>query len=280
MAEANEAQSAFWEARASDWLAAERHTELVVTPFGLATIDRLGLQPGQRVLDVGCGSGSTTIELARRVGADGAAVGLDIAPAMIAAAPDRAAAAGVGNATFRAADAQVEDLGEAFDAAHSRFGVMFFDDPTAAFTNIRRALRAGGVLAFTCWHNIFDNEWMLVPGAAVATVTGELPRMPEPGEPGPFSLEDPDHVKALLSAAGFTEIEVTTQAEIVVVPEAELDSLVSLAQRVGPVREALGTADAETQTRIKEAVRDAVFARVEDGEARLRASALVVSARA
>src|SRR5207302_1573289 len=91
----------------------------------------------------------------------------------------------------------------AFDAAYSRFGVMFFGDPVAAFTNLRRALRPGGRLAFVCWQNVFANEWMLVPGAAAASVTGSLPQMPEPDAPGPFSLAEPDRVRSILGAAGF-----------------------------------------------------------------------------
>src|SRR4051794_15557672 len=228
MAPSNEAQFAFWEETAPAWLASERHTAIVSTSFGLAAMDRLGLQPGQRVLDIGCGSGPTTIELARRVGADGNALGIDIAPTMTAAAAEQAAAAGVPNVTFRAADAQVDDLGALFDAAYSRFGVMFFDDPDAAFANIHRAMRPGGALAFSCWHNVLGNEWMFVPASAVVAVTGALPPLPGPGEPGPFSLEDPARVEALLTGAGFTEIDITPQSETIVLPEAELESLVSL----------------------------------------------------
>jgi len=113
--------------------------------------------------------------------------GVDISAEMLARARERAARLHVGNAEFVHADVQVHDLGEAsFDAAYSRFGVMFFADPVAAFGNIRRALRPGGLLSFTCWQSVFEDEWMLIPGAAVAEVTGALPPMPGPDEPGPF----------------------------------------------------------------------------------------------
>ena len=277
----NEEQLEFWDDLAPAWLASEEHTELVSASFGAAAMGRLGLRSGQRVIDIGCGSGSTTLALAKLVAPGGEAVGIDIAPAMVQAARVRAARAEGAKVAFSIADAQAEDLGEsAFDAAYSRFGAMFFADPTAAFANIRAALRSGGAFALACWSNVFANEWMFVPGSAVVSVTGSLPPMPGPGEPGPFSLEDPDRVEALLRDAGFTQIEVTPQLSSIVIPRTEIESLVALARRVGPVREALRTADDATTARIEEAVRTALFQRVEHDELRLGASALIVSARA
>jgi SAM-dependent methyltransferase len=281
MTSPNEAQSEFWQELAPGWLASADHTEFVSSAFGNAAIEQLSLRGAERVVDIGCGSGSTTIELARRVGADGAALGVDIAPAMVAAAQADAAAAGVPNASFAVADAQVDVLGDGtFDAAFSRFGVMFFADPTAAFANIRRSLSADGRIAFACWQPIFANEWMFVPGSAVVTVTGSLPSMPAPDEPGPFSLSDPERLESILSAAGFTQIDVTPRNDPVIIPEAQLDSLAKLSRRVGPVREALRTADPETAQRIDDAVHAALREKVEHGVLRLSAGAFIVSAHA
>ena len=277
----NQEQSAFWEELAPGWLAAERQTELVAGPFGAAAMGRLDLQPGQRVVDIGCGSGSTTLALAQLVGSGGEAVGIDIAPAMVRAAKDLAAGAAVPNVTFVVADPQAEPLADAaFDAAYSRFGVMFFADPSAAFSNIRASLRSGGRLGFSCWSNVFANEWMFVPASALVTVTGSLPPMPGPGEPGPFSLEDADALVSLLTNAGFTNVEVTPESRTIVIPGDQLESLVAMTSRVGPVREALRTVDADTSTQIREAVRTAMFELVEDDELRLGAAALVVTAHA
>ncbi len=276
----NDGQFEFWEDIAPDWLASLEHTDLVASPFGESAMHRLSLQPGQRVLDIGCGAGATTMEMARRVGPSGRAVGLDIAPAMIAAANGFAAAAGISNATFSVADAQIEAFEPgSYDAAFSQFGVMFFGDPVAAFSNIRRALHADGVFSFACWENIFANEWMFVPGSAVVAVTGSLPPMPGPGEPGPFSLADSAEIASVLEEAGFGQVEIASQAEAVVLRDHQIDSLVSLSQRVGPVREALRTADEATKTLITSAVRKAILDRAVDGVVSLSATAFVVSAR-
>jgi len=275
----NDEQSEFWQELAPNWLASADHTELVSGPFGAAAMDCLQVGVGQRVLDVGCGDGSTTLELARRVGPRGEAVGVDIAPAMLVAAREHAAAQGVQNASFVVADAQTESLGSSrFDAVFSRFGVMFFAEPVAAFANIRASVRDGGVIAFACWDNLFANEWMFLPGSAVVQVTGSPPPMPAPDAPGPFSLADPDRVTTVLTDAGFSNVTVTTHEHPVVLPEADIESLISLSQRVGAVREALRTADADTAARIVDAVRATLTARVEDGHLRLSAAAHIVRA--
>jgi SAM-dependent methyltransferase len=200
---ANVEQVEFWSELAPTWFELEDQLEEVGGPPGELAMDRLGLLPGQRVVDLGCGLGRTTLALAARVGPGGEVVGVDISAEMLTQGRDRAARLGAENVEFVHADAQVHDFGQArFDAAYSRFGVMFFSDPVAAFANIRRALRPGGTLSFVCWQGVFDNDWMLVPGAAAAEVTGTLPPMPGPEEPGPFSLADPARVRAVLGAGG------------------------------------------------------------------------------
>jgi SAM-dependent methyltransferase len=278
--DSNRAQAEFWDEIAPAWATAEQHTELVAARFGDLAAERLELQPGQRVLDVGCGTGPTTLTLAGAVGPTGLAVGVDIAAGMIARASTRAAETPGVPARFAVADVQVDDIaGGPFDAVFSRFGVMFFADPRAAFTNIRALLRPGGRLAFACWADLFSNEWMFVPGAAVISVTGEFPAMPEPGAPGPFSLAEVDSVTALLAEAGFTEVDVTPHAEVVVLPESQVESIVALSRSVGPVREALLEADDELTAAILAGVREALADKVTNGELRLTAAANIVSGR-
>jgi SAM-dependent methyltransferase len=166
------------------------------------------VQRGDRVLDIGCGTGRSTIEAARLV-ADGSALGVDLSGPMLAYARERAAAEGVVNATFLQADAQIHpfDAG-AFDVVISETGAMFFGDPEAAFANIAAALRAQGRLALLVWRELDRNEWLVAIRGAVA-LGRDLPQ-PPPGAPGhPFSLADPDRVRTILGSAGFDGISLT-----------------------------------------------------------------------
>jgi SAM-dependent methyltransferase len=271
-------QAEFWSQLAPVWLDLEDQLDEVGGPPGQLAMDRLDLLPGQRVVDLGCGSGRTTLELASRVGPDGEVLGVDIAAEMLARGRERAARSGAGNIEFLHADVQVHDLGQArFDAAYSRFGVMFFTDPVAAFANVRTALRPGGMLSFVCWQGVFDNEWMLVPGAAVASVTGSLPPMPGPDEPGPFSLADPDRVRAVLDAAGFESLAIEPHADHVVISEARIPEVALTSIRVGGVREALREADDQTRERALAAIEEDLRARLQDGEVRVSRGVLLVT---
>ena len=281
MTTGNVEQSEFWERRAPDWIAGTSYTDVITGAFGADAMDRLELAPGQRVFDVGCGTGATTVELARRVGSGGEAIGVDISPTLVAASRTAAADAGLGNVSFRVADAQVESLGDRdLDAVYSRFGVMFFADPVVAFTNIRRALRPDGVLAFVCWQPVATNEWVSVPGMAAMRVTGSPPPTPVAGAPGPFSLADADHVRSTLISAGFQNVEVASPVRTVSFPASQLDLLASSSQQVGGVRDILKTADAETTARIESAIRDALALHVKGDAVTLGAAAHVVRATA
>jgi SAM-dependent methyltransferase len=276
----NVEQAEFWSQLAPTWLELEEQIEHVAKLPGELAMDRLDLLPGQQVLDLGCGSGKTTLELASRVGPGGEVVGVDISAEMLARARERAAQLGTGNVEFVRADVQVHDLGEArFDAAYSRFGVMFFADPVAAFANVRRALRPGAGLSFVCWQSVFDNEWMLIPGAAVASVTGVQPPMPAPGEPGPFSLADPARVRGVLEAAGFGSVIVTPHTDQVVISEDEIPGAALTGVRTGGASGALRDADQQTRDRALAAIEEALRARLRDGQVRTSRGVLVVTAR-
>jgi SAM-dependent methyltransferase len=278
---ANAEQAAFWQDRAPSWIESEQFTDVVSAGFGLAAIDALSPVPGERVLDIGCGSGPTTVELARRVGPDGSVVGVDIAPAMVEAARRRADGERLGNVEVRTADAQVDDLGDAaFDAAYSRFGVMFFSDPPVAFASVRRALRPGGRLAFVCWQALPSNEWMSVPAATVVRVTGTMPPLPEPGAPGPFSMAEEGRARAILEAAGFADIAVQALEGTLPLRLDEVDVIARLAIGMGPIRALLDDlGDPDVDERVIAAIRDAIEERVEDGEVPLRAATWLVTAR-
>ena len=179
---------------------------------GTAALQALGAGPGERVMDLGCGPGLSAVALGGQVGPTGWVGAVDIVSEMAVAAQRRLSAAGV-NGEAVAADVATADLpavaggGQPFDAAHSRFGLMFFADPNAAFANIFRALSPGGRLAASVWQHLDRNPWMMLTTATAMQVLGvDRPPLPAPGGPGPFSLADPDRTSALLRGAGFVDI--------------------------------------------------------------------------
>jgi len=203
----NAEQIRFWNEQAGpQWVAGADRLDALLSHLGEIAMERARLPAGARVLDVGCGCGDTSLTLARRVGPAGRVLGIDISGVMLERARERAHAAAVSHVAFTQADAQTHTFPRAeFDAVFSRFGVMFFADPTAAFANLGGALRAGGQVTFVCWRPLAENPWILVPlMAAAAHVT--LPPPPAPGTPGPFSLGDADRVRDILQQAGFVEV--------------------------------------------------------------------------
>jgi SAM-dependent methyltransferase len=231
----NADQITYWNATVADtWIALHKRLDAQIGPIGEKALDRLAPQAGERVLDIGCGCGHTTLELARRVGPSGAVTAIDISKPMLAIAARDAAEAGLQHVSFIDADAQIYSFAPgSFDAVFSRFGVMFFADPVAAFANLRAALSPGsGRLAFVCWRELKDNQWMQVPAAAGMQHLPPQPR-PDPEAPGPYAFADPERVKRILAQAGFVEIE--TAPYDTKVNLGPLDSAIEQAVRIGPL---------------------------------------------
>ena len=208
----------------------ERH-QLVLGPFRARLLAAAAIQDGEDVLDVGCGCGETTI-LAARAAGRGHALGADFSRVELTEARRLAAAADVANARFELADVQVHPFGAGtFDVALSSFGVMFFDDPAAAFGNLRTALRRGGRLAFVCWRTRAENPYFTIGFAEAAAALG-LRAMPEPG--APFSLADPGRVDALLTGAGFEPMIIGRDADDVLEYERASPAASELLAELGP----------------------------------------------
>lgn len=190
------------------------------------------LFPGDAVLDIGCGTGASTLAAAEVVGVEGTALGLDISEPLLALAQSRTAAAG-SPARFTLADAQTDDLGEAcYTHAISRFGVMFFADPAAAFANIARALRPGGRVAFLGWGPLEENPWFAVPRqAAIARLGAPSPR--DPLAPGPLAFADAARAGRLLEAGGLV-LETAEYRDLALTPPGGLAGGADLAFRFGP----------------------------------------------
>ena len=197
----NAEQARYWsEEGGPNWVRDEVAYDLMLEPFNERLIDALRPQVGERILDVGCGFGSTAIAAA----AHGAAVhGVDISPPMIERAHERAEAAGV-RATFAVGDAQEDALGGPYDAITSRFGIMFFADPVRAFRNLATAARPGGRLAFMCWQPLERNPWMSSAADVLRSLLDDPPPPPPPGV-GPFAFGDTEFVDRVLGDAGWTQ---------------------------------------------------------------------------
>jgi SAM-dependent methyltransferase len=201
-------QRDLWDAEAELWVREAARFDAMNGAFGLAVLEASGLHPGERVLDVGCGNGATTLDAAERVAPGGEAVGVDIMALMLGLARSRADAAGLRNVQFLEADAQTHEFEEGeFDAAISRFGVMFFGDPEAAFTNLGHALGSGGRLSIVCWQDVLQSEWTAVIGGAAAAHLG-FPDFGPPGAPGPFAFADRERFERTVRSAGFGDITI------------------------------------------------------------------------
>ena len=240
------------------WLDNQARYDRMNEPFTALILDAAAFRPGAQVLDVGCGCGGTTLAAARLI-APGQAVGVDLSGPMLARARARAEAAGLGNAVFQQGDAQVHPFGPArFDTVISRFGTMFFADPVAAFANVRSAVRPGGRLIFVCWQPLAANQWLLVPGAALAE------HLPPPGfgsgdGPGMFAFADPDRVRPILAAAGWRDIEITSEPRSILVGGGgSVDDAVEFLRTGSMGRMMLAGADADTVDRAVASVRAAL----------------------
>jgi SAM-dependent methyltransferase len=272
-------QASFWNEQAGrKWVANQDAMDAQLGPLGIAAMDRLAPQPGERVLDVGCGAGTTTRLLAERV-RPGEVVGVDISAPLLVRARERTT---LENVRFELGDAQTFSFAPAlFDAVFSRFGVMFFEDPVAAFTNLRGALRPGGRLGFVCWRAMKENAWVTVPLGAAAPLLPEPPAPPPPDAPGPFAFADGARVREILSRSGFTQIATTPHDEALAMGgRGDADEAVDLVMEIGPLGRALASVESATErSKVRSVVREALAKHDGPGGVRLAAATWIVTAR-
>jgi SAM-dependent methyltransferase len=254
-------QIADWKGQSGErWVAYQARLDAMMAVFGQAAMEAAAPTTGERVLDIGCGAGASSLDLANRVGAGGHVLGVDISEQLIEKA--RTLAPQDAPTIFQVADASSAELPEsAFDILFSRFGVMFFDDPTAAFTHMRPAVRPGGRVAFVCWRSMAENDWMRLPMGAMK---GIIPPMTPPGPeaPGPFSFGDQGRVARILTAAGFTDVNIAPfDASIPFgkgeTRDAALDDAVNMTLEVGPLARVLADQPDDIRDRASVAVRAA-----------------------
>jgi SAM-dependent methyltransferase len=278
MSAANEEQARYWNGdEAVHWLSYESRYEAMLGPFTDRLLEAVAISPTDRVLDVGCGCGSTTRAVGRRA-PEGAALGVDISRRLLQRAEHLALQEDLGNVRFEHADSQVHQFSsEAFDAAVSRFGTMFFADPVAAFTNIGRALRLEGRIAFVCWAEPLENEWIVVPGVAAAEHLA-VPDHVDPDSPGPFALANEDRLAAILDRAGLVEVSIEAVSEPLLLGSDVTDTVEFLAA-TGFGQRLLGGVDRATRSRVTSAWEAALLRyRTADG-IRLRSKAWLVTGR-
>jgi SAM-dependent methyltransferase len=257
------------------WADREAQFDRMLTPFVEPLLGAADLQPSDRVLDVGCGNGAVSRAAAQRAGS---VVGLDISAPMLRRAREQAAAAGITNVEFVEGDAQTHEFDAEFDAILSRFGVMFFDDPVAAFANLAVALAPGGRMAFACWQDAFANQWVAVPGATLIPIVGP-PDLPPPGAPGPFAFADRDRVAAILQAGGFSNVAIDElRTSLLLGGGLDVDGVVDFFAEGGMGKRFLGDADDDVRARAFDALREALGPYATPEGVRLDAAAWLVQA--
>jgi SAM-dependent methyltransferase len=253
---ANADQIEYWNGRAGQqWVAQQTAMDRNMANIHQAILAFAAPASGETVTDIGCGAGTTTLAIKDAVGANGKVTAVDVSAPMLGLAKERAKAAGK-TIDFIEADASVYNFNTENDLVFSRFGVMFFDKPPAAFANIHTALKPKGRLAFVCWRTPQENAWAVAPMAAARPFLPEQPA-PDPLAPGPFAFANPDRIKMILTEAGFRAVQVE-KLDTAMNLGASLDIAVQMTTTIGPLSRALREVDDATRAKVVPAVRSAL----------------------
>jgi SAM-dependent methyltransferase len=276
----NADQIAYWNGPGGQrWASRQQAQDILLAPVAEILIDRARPQSGERIIDVGCGSGATAIAFAQRVGRSGHVLGVDVSGPMLEQA--RSSAPKDAPVEFVQADATVYPfVAESIDLVASRFGVMFFADPAVSFANLRKALRRSGRLAFACWREPHDNPWMMT---ALQAVYRHVPKLPQQGpeDPGPYSFASEARVTRILGEAGFVGLAMERcDLSLDIAIGQGLDAAVTSALGIGPASRALEGAPADVRAAATRSVRDALAPLLKGDTIPLAASIWIVTARA
>jgi len=208
MPEVNKNQKDFWSGKGGDiWVERQNAMDTMLSPLGEAALNKLNFSEKENVLDIGCGCGHTTLNIAKRIGPSGKVTGLDISEPMLKRAKESAIEMSITNTSFKCVDVQTEDLGDqVYSAAFSRFGVMFFEDSITAFKNINKSLMSGSSLSFVCWQSPAVNPWQSLFIQEIKKFL-DLPS-PPPRSPGPFAFMESEYVSSILEESKFQDITI------------------------------------------------------------------------
>ena len=279
MASANAGQVAYWNGPMGHmWAEAQEKRDRDHAPMTEALLKLAGASPGEHVLDIGCGSGTTTLRLAEQVGAEGSVTGIDLSAPMLAVAERRARDSG-SVARFIEADATDYPFEpKRLDLATSQFGVMFFADPVASLANVFAGLKEGGRIAFVCWRASTENPWSAVPESAAKPLLPPMEPLP-PDAPGRYAFANPDRVKSILLRAGFHAPDIQkfdAKIHLGETPEAAASSSID----GGPLARTLAEVDDETRKSVREAVTARLAREMGPGGIYLTAACWLVAAKA
>lgn len=231
MPEANADQAEYWSTAGQSWVTHQEQLDQLLAEPLEAVLTRAAPQTGEHVLDIGCGTGASSLRLSKAVGTEGHVTALDIAAPLLAMAQQRGA--GRSNIDYVLGDAQIYEFAPAkVDLVFSRFGVMFFAGPVAAFANLRGATRTGGRLAMICWQGAPDNPWFMEPMKAAVARLGK-PAPMDPLAPGPMAFKDVDRVTGILQDAGWEDAK-GEPVEVALTPPQDLAVAAEFATTVGP----------------------------------------------
>ncbi|MEP1472355.1 MAG: class I SAM-dependent methyltransferase [Halieaceae bacterium] len=270
----NSEQIEYWNGSAGEnWVETYPLIDRLLEPLSSVAVTHANAQAGQKVIDVGCGCGGTSLKLAEQ----GAQVlGVDISAPMVAEAQRRAQA--VSNLTFGVADASTTTYTADHQLAFSRFGVMFFADPVAAFSNIRAALVPGGRLVFICWQSLMVNPWIAIPGGVIQELQPAA-APPDPEAPGPFSLADETCLRETLTSAGFSSVSVDSlERELTL--GTTMDEAMLFQTRIGPLSSYMAEHPGEEGEAAKAKVEAALSPYQNDSGVRMNAATWLVTAQA
>jgi SAM-dependent methyltransferase len=278
----NTDQIAYWNDRAAvTWTAFQERLDMLFVPVTTLALSAAAPVAGERVIDVGCGCGATVLALADRVGPTGHILGLDVSAPMSARARERIAAAGLTNAEVIVSDAANHRFAQPeADLLFSRFGVMFFADPVAAFANLRRAMRPGGRLLCVAWRPLTDNPWFSVPLEAARAL---LPPQPptDPDAPGPFAFAVRERTLGIMSRAGWRDVRLTRHdVQMKLAGAKQIEQAADFATRVGAMARILADADDGVRANVRQAIAEALKIHDSPDGIRLSASVWLIAARA
>ena len=256
MSDANKDQKDFWSGKGGDvWVKRQQAMDTMLNPLGEAALKKLELNEDSNVLDIGCGCGNTTLSIAEKIKPSGRVTGLDISKPMLQRAIESAQNRSLENISFQCLDVQTEDFGvNTFNAAFSRFGVMFFEDPVAAFRNINKSLLSRSPLSFICWQSPIQNPWQSLFVQEVKKFI-DLPS-PPPRSPGPFAFMESDYVNSILENSNFENVEIVGyEAEVNMFSGRSLSDAVQDYTSINPVvTEMLKDSTVELKERILNSV--------------------------